>query len=111
MLRYGARGKKMEDKPSNYGCDCKNSTYTATCDVWYMTTHCKQIENGNKEHKLPEEIDANVCGMSQHYAAFKKHFDTVKPDMWDNWLVDGPEPVQEGYTALAAFSLIFALFA
>jgi len=111
MLRYGARGKKMEDKPSNYGCDCKNSTYTATCDVWYTTTHCKKLENGDKEHKFPEGIDANACGMSQHYAAFKAHFNQlpeVTPDMWDNW--DG-EVDTLGSTALAAFSLIFALFA
>jgi hypothetical protein len=116
MLRYGGRGHKVEDKPSNYGCDCTNSTYTATCDIWYMVNHCKKLENGDKD-KLPSEIDASTCGMSQHYAAFKAHFvkENPEPDMWEDWdlgiITTDKETQDESFTALAAFGLLFATLA
>jgi hypothetical protein len=116
MLRYGGRGAKVEDKPTNYGCDCDNSTYTATCDIWYMVYHCKKLENG--ETKETEEIDKSTCRMSQQYAAFKKHFMSVDKndkDMWDSWLTppddDDDDEKESSITAVAAFSLMLAVFA
>jgi len=113
MLRYGGRGSKVEDKPVNYACDCDNSTYTATCDIWYMVTHCKKLENGDTAG-LPEEITASKCKMSQQYAAFRMHFESVEPDMWDNWLVpvdDDDDVADDSFTAVAAFGLMLAVFA
>jgi hypothetical protein len=121
QLRYGGRGSKVEDLPVNYGCDGANSTYTQTCDMWYMTTHCDKLEAGDDED-LPAEITKSNCGMSQQYAAYKIY--DAEPDKWDLWLETGSfttaaattapattaPPVEDGsFATPAVIGLILAL--
>jgi len=84
-LRYGGRGAKMPDLPQNYGCDGPNSTYTPTCDMWFMTVHCKALAAG--EAAFSDEITESNCVMSKQYAAYVKYEN--EPDKWDLWLETG----------------------
>jgi hypothetical protein len=124
QLRYGGRGSKVQDLPTNYGCDGPNSTYTPTCDMWFMTTHCEALAAGETDG-LPAEITESNCGMSQQYAAYKKY--DAEPDKWDLWLETGcfvdpcpttvapttattPKPkVDTDFATLAGIGLILAV--
>jgi len=116
QLRYGGRGKKVEDIPENYGCDGDASEYTPTCDMWFMKSHCEKLAAG--ETGLPEEITDSSCGSSQQYAAYQKY--DSDPAGWDLWLQTGSfttaapatsAPVEEGSFShhYAMIGLILAL--
>jgi hypothetical protein len=117
QLRYGGRGKKVEDKPENYGCDGDASEYTPTCDMWYMVAQCQKLDAGEN---VPEEITQSSCSMSQQSSAYMKY--AADPEGWDYWLEHGKfkevpteattteEPSDPDIAAPAVLGLMLALF-
>jgi len=80
-LQYNGRGNRMPDVPANLGCDGANSTYDVMCDMWYMYTNCKDLEDG-KDLTVPDEkinphfaleVTQEKCDASTWVAAIKMY--------------------------------------
>jgi hypothetical protein len=93
-LQYNGRGNRMPDIPANKGCDGANSTYDVMCDMWYMWTNCKDLEDGKTLTTPAEainphfalEITKEKCDSSQWVAAMKMYLKS------SDYSVDFPPP-------------------
>jgi len=100
-LQYNGLNHRMPDTPENHGCDGAATEYDVKCDMWYVWSNCKDLEEdgnvtigvgGIDAAKRPHwdlEITTIECDSgrgAQWIAAMRKYL--AGPD----YLIDFPPP-------------------